>query len=195
MSDTNERQRMIDSIIELELDMFLAVSNRGGTSVCQERPETFRTMRWTSHSVQSDAFLAAYLHDLKQAGLEGRNLMTEKYALMENLIPDLTTDPCVDELVQIEGDWRDALAERYPHVVRADAGPHFRTYLGCELQTLSPKALALYRETVDKAVREGKNLLLERYENLFRKTGGGTMAEREEAMAKKAQEGPRCPFN
>ena len=191
---TDERQKLTDDIIERELEMFLAVTNRGGVSVCQERPETFRTMRWTSHSVQTDAFLVAYLHDLEAAKREGRNFMTEKYALMEHLIPALRNDPRIAVVVEIEGGWRDALAEQYPHVVRVDAGAHFRNYLGCELQTLSENTLGLYKETVDKAVREGRNLLLERYENLFRKTGCGSIQEREAFLAKKA-ETPQCPFS
>ena len=191
MPESLSRQAMLDDIIERELEMFLSVTNRGGVSSCQERPDTFRTMRWTSHSVQTDSFLASYLADLKEAKEQGRNFMVEKYALMENLIPALSTDPAIKTIVDTEGAWRDALAALYPHVFRVEAGEHFRLYLGSELQTLSPKTLSLYRERIQKAIDDKGNLVLERYENLFHKMGYASIAEREAYLAGQKQN-PEC---
>ncbi len=182
MESDQERAALVDAVIAEELDMFLDVQNRGGTSFCQEHPQTFRTMRRTSHSVQSDAFLQSYLEDLRQAKAAGRNLMVEKYALMENLIPELSEDARIGMIVQAEGQWRDTLALLYPDIFRPDAGAHFRVYLSCELQTLSAKTLALYYDTVAQAQREGRNLVRERYEDLMRRLGFGSLAERQAAL-------------
>ncbi|MFY9398109.1 MAG: DUF4125 family protein [Desulfomonilia bacterium] len=80
------RQDLIQLIIELELAMFRKVNARGNAP-CQEMPETFRAMRWMAHSVLSEGTLSSYLDDLKTAAEAGRNLMTEKYARMDNFIP------------------------------------------------------------------------------------------------------------
>ncbi|WP_239057740.1 DUF4125 family protein [Pseudodesulfovibrio sp. JC047] len=56
----NIREALIEEIIHSELDMFLAVKNQGGTSICQERPESFRLMREITHGVLSDDFLHSY---------------------------------------------------------------------------------------------------------------------------------------
>lgn len=180
------RQTLLDDIIQRELDMFLAVSNRGGVSTCQERPETFRLMRWTSHSVLSDAYLTSYLDDLKQAEHDNRNFMTEKYALMEEQISPLSTDPRIAEIVQIESRWRDELANQYPHVVQGGDSEPFRRYLGSELQTLSANSLGLYAKEILDSEQHGENLLARRYENLFRKMGHASLAAAEDAMRTKS---------
>ncbi|MEG2004692.1 MAG: DUF4125 family protein [Bilophila sp.] len=185
MPTTSTRQALLDEIIQRELDMFLAVSNRGGVSVCQERPETFRTMRWTSHSVLSDTYLVSYLEDLTLAERENRNFMTEKYALMEDQIPPLSTDPRIDTIVQIESDWRDALIALYPHIVQGHDGEPFRRYLGSELQTLSEHSLALYAQEMQDAKARGENLLAKRYENLFSKMGHASLAAAEASLRPK----------
>lgn len=177
------RQTLLDEIIQRELDMFLTVSSRGGVSACQERPETFRIMRWTSHSVLSDAYLTSYLADLKQAERDNRNFMTEKYALMEDQIPPLSTDPRIAEIVQIERSWRDKLASQYPHLVQGGESESFCLYLESELQTLSVNSLTLYANEVHEATQRGANLLALRYENLFRKMGHDSLAAAEYAMS------------
>lgn len=182
MSDADVRQALLDEIIERELKMFLAVTNRGGVSVCQERPETFRTMRWTTHCVHSDAYLISYLEDLKTAERDGRNFMTEKYALMEGQIAPLSKDPRIAEIVRVEGLWRDDLARLYPHIFRADGGESFQIYLESELQTLSESTLGLYATEVAEADGKSENLMARRYEQLFRKMGYHSLAEREAAM-------------
>ncbi|MFV0348844.1 MAG: DUF4125 family protein [Halodesulfovibrio sp.] len=165
------RQVLISAIIERELAMFLAVNSRGGTAACQERPESFRLMREVTHGVLSDAFLQSYLGDLEQAALAGRNCMTEKYALMEGLIPPLSIAPAIREIVQAEGGWRREVAVQFPRSVHPDGHESFCLYLGCELQTYSPATLTAYRECVEAALRENRNLARERYELLMRRLG------------------------
>ena len=111
----SQRQELIEEIIELELKMFLAVNNRGGKANCQETPESFRTMRFMTHSVLPEKFLKSYKDDLIQAESDQRNLMTEKYALMEGLIPTLNSSPAIAEIVEMECEWRKEVAAQFPY--------------------------------------------------------------------------------
>ena len=87
MHDTTGRGAVLAEIVERELAMFLATSNEGGVSVCQTRPDTFRAMRKMAHSAHDDALLESYLADLRQAEADGRNVMVEKYARMDDRCP------------------------------------------------------------------------------------------------------------
>ena len=106
MPDNDAHEALLHEIIVCELAMFLAVPNADGPSTCQERPQTFRLMRWMSLSVHDDSTLTSYLNDLKQAGMQGRNLMVEKYARMEDSLPPLTDNPLVDVITGEEAERR-----------------------------------------------------------------------------------------
>ena len=177
------RDNLIGDIIERELEMFLAVKNRGGTSQCQERPESFRLMREISHAVLSDAFLESYLGDLKAAAEQGRNFMTEKYALMEGLIPSLNDSPVIRDIVVAESEWRKEVAAQFPRCIHPEGHQGFCLYLGCELQTYSPATLEAYCACVEAAQREHRNLVRDRYELLMRKLGHESLAACEAGLA------------
>ena len=81
MTDSNDAS-VINEIIALELKMFQKVNNEGGKADCQNQPEAFRTMRQITYEVLSPQVLGAWLSDLRNAERAGRNVMTEKYALM-----------------------------------------------------------------------------------------------------------------
>jgi hypothetical protein len=183
------RDTLLDLIISLELAMFLEVQNRGGTSPCQERPESFRIMREITHGVLSDTFLQRYLHDLEQARRQGRNLMTEKYALMEGLIPRRNNDPVIAEIVQAESAWRREVAAQFPRVVQPEGHAGFCLYLGCELQTYSGAALQAYAACVQEALRGLRNLTRDRYELLMHKLGYASLAQCEAELATRSHRG------
>lgn len=180
---TAEQEKLIDEIIEYELKMFLAVQNLGGTANCQQHPKAFKIMRKMSHSVQNIAFLQSYLNDLKQAKEKQRNLMVEKYALMDNLIPDLTCDERIGIIVEKEAAWRDITAHMYPHVIKHEDSTYFKNYLQGELQTLSPESLTFYYENVVQADKEDRNLIQERYAYLIKLLGYSSIEEYEKQLA------------
>lgn len=180
---TAEQEKLIEEIIAYELEMFLAVQNLGGTANCQQHPNAFKTMRKMSHSVQNTAFLQSYLNDLKQAKEEQRNFMVEKYALMDNLIPALSSDERIGIIVEKEAAWRNIVAAVYPHVIRHEDSTHFKNYLQGELQTLSPESLAFYYENVMQADKEGRNLIQERYAYLINLLGYSSIEEYEKKLA------------
>ncbi|WP_320007202.1 DUF4125 family protein [Maridesulfovibrio sp.] len=177
------RQQLIEEIIGQELEMFLAVKNRGGTASCQEQPDSFRIMRHMTHAVMPIEYLESYLGDLKQAVLDNRNLMTEKYALMEGLIPVQNDSQAITELVQIESDWRKEVSAQFPLSVHPDGHESFCSYLNGELQTYSPKTLIIYLNYARKTQYKGGNLVRDRYEILMRKLGYDSLAHCEESLA------------
>jgi len=171
-----EYEELMDAIIEIELDMFERVRT-AEPSLCKDRPETFKAMRGMTHSVLSAETLESYLEDLHKAKAEGRNLLTEKYARIDDRIPPLKTNPIIDDIVKIEDRWMKGLSEKYPHAFKG--GPGFKVYLSSELETYSDKTLELYFEDVSKAEKEGRNLAEERYTILFQQIGYSSIAEAE----------------
>ncbi len=174
---------LIWDIIDMEWEMFVAVNPRE-ESVCRNRPETFRRMRWMSHCVLPFSVLQSYRRDLKQARAAGRNLMTEKYARMEGLILPLKTNPLIIKIVDIEDQWMQELISRYPHTF-ARARESFRRYARCELETYSDGTLQRYWEFVKNAVEKHSNLVETRYERLFEQMGFGTLDEVERGQRAK----------
>lgn len=168
---------LIGRIIELELDMFEQVRT-AEPSVCQDKPETFKSMRSMSHSALSKETLQSYLEDLQQANIDNKNLLTLKYARMDGKIPPLKKSPAIDEIVRIEEKWMMELSLRYPRVIKGNPG--FSIYLSSELETYSDKTLELYLGDVTRAVDVGRNLSEERYNWLFERIGFGSIKEANE---------------
>ena len=173
MHDTTGRNAALAEIVERELAMFLATSNEGGVSVCQTRPDTFRAMRKMAHSAHDDALLESYLADLRQAEADGRNVMVEKYARMDDRLPPLSTSPLLDQIADAEEAFLHEAQRLYPNVIKSNGPGMFRRYLRCELETLSPRTLALYAAQIDRARRESRNLVVERHDYLMRLLGKG----------------------
>jgi hypothetical protein len=165
---STDKKKAIFEIIEVELKMFKAVNNRGGSESCQNQPNAFRFMRFMTHAVQTVEYLESYLNDLNNAVADGRNLMTEKYALMEGLIPPLSTDPRIDKIVRIECAWQEEMDQKFPEMVQEGSNDSFWLYLRSELQTLSPETLELYHRNLTRALEEDRNLVIERYEIMMK---------------------------
>ncbi len=167
-------RELLIRVIELELDMFERVRT-AEPARCQEKPESFKSMRAMTHSVLSDETLQSYLDDLLQANMDGKNLLTLKYARMDDKIPPLKNNTIIGDIVKIEDRWMQELALRYPRVVKGDTG--FRVYISSELETYSDKTLELYFRDVSEAEKQGRNLAEERYNWLFERIGYGSLAE------------------
>lgn len=182
-----KRTQLIENIINLELDMFLAVKNRGGTSLCQERPDSFRVMRYMTHSVLPDEYLESYKADLEKAVDDKRNLMTEKYALMERIIPIHNNSPAIAEIVSMESEWRKEVAAQFPRTVQPDGHQSFCVYLNGELQTYSSRTLDIYLDYALKTQQKCGNLVRERYEILMRKMGYDSLTHCEKSLSKTAK--------
>ena len=173
MQENFDREATLAEIIERELAMFLATNNEGGVSECQTRPDTFRAMRKMAHSAHDDALVASYLDDLQQTEAQGRNVMVEKYARMDDRLPPLSTSPLLDQIADAEQAFLHDAQQRYPHVIKSNGQGMFRRYLRCELETLSPRTLELYAAQVSRAQHEGRNLVVVRHDYLMRLLGKG----------------------
>ncbi|MFX1498128.1 MAG: DUF4125 family protein [Promethearchaeota archaeon] len=169
------KTRLLKRIIKLELRMFENVRTFK-PSLCQEKPEIFKLMREMNYSVLSINTLKSYFKDLKTAKGKGRNLLTEKYARMSDLIPPLKLNLLIPEIVLIESKWMKDFSLQYPLIAnyRPD---YFSRYLSCELETYSDNSIELYLNDLKKAKNIGINLANERFEYLIRKLGYNSLED------------------
>jgi len=189
MADEQDREAVLDKIIELELAMFLATRNEGGTAPCQQRPDAFRIMRRMTHAAHDDATLASYREDLRLASAQGRNLMVEKYARMDERLPPLSQAPELDEIADAEAAFLVEASARFPHAIQSSGQGIFRRYLRCELETLSERTLGLYAANVRRARAEGVNLAEVRHRALAQLLGQDSLEHYDAALAAAHREG------
>ena len=180
---TNRKMNIVDEIIELELEMFLNVKsdkNRENLQ-CQKNPEAFKVMRWMNHTVLSKKTLKSYLEDLIAAKKIGRNLMTEKYALMDNIISHQNQNKIIENIAKIETKWMYEIKDIYPKILKENE-VDFINYMVSEYETYSTKTINLLMKDVDLALKKEVNLLELRYENLFKRLGYNSLEEAENKM-------------
>lgn len=170
MSGKKSSEELLHDIVAIELRMFLTVQTSDPTT-CQEQPEAFKLMRRAGFHVLSPETLESYLQDLQEALDEDRNLITLKYARIDELIPSLNNNPVIGKIVEIEERWFKELEHKYPLTFRNRAEFAAGTYLRSELETYSDRTLELYLKDVTKALQEGRNLTAERYTYLFKQLG------------------------
>ena len=176
---------LVQEITSIELRMFLTVQTSGPTT-CQEQPETFKLMRRAGFHVLSTETLESYLQDLEEALDEDRNLVTLKYARIDELIPCLNDNPIIGKIVEIEERWFKELEKKYPATFRNRADFAAGIYLRSELETYSDRTLELYYKDACQSLAEGRNLTAERYAYLFKQLGYRSIEdmERERKKAK-----------
>jgi len=168
------KKEVIAEIVDREWEMFRNVKNIGGRAACQDDYDTFAIHRLSQSESWSIQTLESYLEDLKEAEMNGRNLLSEKYARMmaftspaeyrqiAHLLPPLEDDipALIDQIVDIVLEWERELAEKYPYLIQRGRPIYasedtayvtsFETYLRCELMTYSLNTLKLYLADVLK---------------------------------------------
>lgn len=183
------KDNLIENILELELNMFVNVPSRYPAS-CQENPDAFRLHRGAQFSVWSEKTLQSYLDDLFKAEEQGHNLMTLKYARMENLIPPLNVNPVIDEIVEMQLEAQREMFSRYPNILGQgrpleDDSPgatSLKTYLRGELETYSDRTIELLRRDTREVKERGENWAQQLYTNLVRNLGYHSIDELEERL-------------
>ncbi|BBO79473.1 hypothetical protein DSCO28_00390 [Desulfosarcina ovata subsp. sediminis] len=169
---------LVDQILEIEWEMFQAVKSASPAS-CQNAPDSFRKIRGSIFETWPNEILESYLDDLKNAQNSGKNLLTEKYARMDNLIPLLNANPLINEIVNIETDWQKELKKKYPSIYALSCrgmdpvknGSNFSVYLKCELETYSNRTIERYYSHVKKAFENKKNIAVKAMDRLVKKAG------------------------
>jgi hypothetical protein len=140
--------------------------------------------------VWTDEMLESYLEQLNGAKAKGRNLLTEKYARMDNLIPPLTDNPLIADIVGISYRWQLELQERYPALYMrccrgtdpTGDGSNFSVYLSGELETYGDRTVNLYYQNVKNAEEESRNLSLEALQRLVQKSGYADLEDAESCL-------------
>jgi hypothetical protein len=186
-SEGENREELLNEIIETELRMFEQVRTIE-PSLCKDQPETFRAMRKMTHSVLSTETLRSYLGDLQKAETEGQNLLTEKYARMDNRIPPIKINRLINDIVELEARWMRELSQKYPQTFRGRSSS-FELYLSSELETYSDETLKLYFGDACRADKEGRNLAEERYTKLAQQTGYGSIDEMQSLQERNRRNG------
>lgn len=183
-----EKDRIIEAILEIELQMFLTV-NPERTSGCQKHPESFKLHRRAQFAPWSEEALGSYLEDLHAAQTHGENLMRRKYARMQGLLPPVESSPVLEEIVRLKMDWQRAMFRDYPAVM-AGARPltaestraqmtSFETYARGELETYSERTLEfLHRDLLEIQAR-GESLSEKVYDYLVRASGYASLKDSE----------------
>lgn len=179
------KEALLQKIIDREKDMFIKVNEGREKADCQTQLKTFRAMRYMSFAVLSYDTLQSYYEDLCFAVQEQRNLIVEKYARLEDLIPIINESRLIPQIVEIETNWMRELHEKYPHAIQIS--PQFANYERSELETYSDETLALYYRDVQTAKNCRINLVEERYKILYQGMGFASLAEVEAKAVEKAR--------
>ena len=186
--DRTLKTELIEKILDIELEMFQTVPTLRRAS-CQEDPDGFRLIRTAQFLTWSERTLKSYLDDLHEAEENGRNLMTEKYALMDGLIPRRHADPVIEKIVTEQLAWQQAMAKTYPHLM-SRARPlasaedtswetSFQTYLRGELETYSSRTLSLLYADVCETKERNQNMAEELYHHMLTAYGYRSLEEAE----------------
>jgi hypothetical protein len=186
MFKTYGKAYLIERILQLELEMFLNVP-AAKPARCQDSPEAFKLVRGSIFKTWPEETLAVYLADLMESVEAGRNLMSEKYARMDNLIPCLNLNSHIDEIVKIETAWQQETQRKYPHLLSGTpAGGickvEFNIYLRCELETYSDKTIESYFSWISHAKNEGVNPTEEKYRYICQKLGYESLAQADKVI-------------
>ncbi len=182
---------LIDRIVGLEEAMFTAVVPME-PAPCQKDTATFRIMRRSQFSAWPEDALNSYCDDLKTAEKTGKNLMTLKYARMDDRIAPLNTNPLIREIVEIQAEWQRRLLRKYPVLIgrgrpveESANGVSFKKYLACELETYSGRTLACLGRHVKKIHENGGNMSEETYDYMVKALGYHSLEEAEPAARKR----------
>jgi hypothetical protein len=145
--------------------------------------EDMQLHRRGQFSSWSSATCASYLEDLRGAKSAGKNLMTLKYARMDDLMPPLSENPLIPRIREHFLRWQKEVMVRYPNIMRgARHLDDFSNYLGAELETYSKKTLELLAEDVEACLRNGGNMSLEVFRFLAGQAGYASLDQMEESL-------------
>lgn len=186
-------ETLVTHVLDREWELFQQVHSALPVR-CQNAPDSFRAIRGSLFSLWSPEMLAAYLETLERAAAQGRNPLAEKYARMDELIPPLSENPLIPEIIAIEERWQAALQKRYPALYerccRTSAptgdGRNFSVYLGCELETYGDRTVQLYYENVVRAEAAERNLAIEALARLVEESGYTNLEHAEQVLARRA---------
>jgi hypothetical protein len=191
----DSRKEIIEQILAIELEMFLTVPTTQKYS-CQEHPEGFRLHRRAQFGAWSQATLESYLNDLQQAGENNQNLLTVKYARMENRLPRSNFSPLVKTIGDMIMEGQKRFIDSHPWLLQRgrplneqDSQPgltSFETYLRGELETYSEKTLELLYQDILALQNDGSSFSERVYRCLAEEMGFESLEKLENRLRTKS---------
>jgi hypothetical protein len=180
---------LIDQIVGLEKEMFLAVKTDGPCN-CQADVAGFDFHRRVQFASWDEASLQSYLRHLEDSRNKGINLMTIKYARMENLIPPWSDNPLIPVLARQMTAWQREAQQKHPRLmsrarpIEADEADFrsFLTYTLGELETYSDETLQNLHAHHLRCIAKGINLSEVSYEYMAHTLGFESIDEMEEKL-------------
>ncbi|MCF7943547.1 MAG: DUF4125 family protein [Spirochaetia bacterium] len=180
---TESKNRTIHRILDIEVDMFLRVPT-GEEPSCRSHMEDMKLHRRGQFSTWSEETCESYLNDLREAERKGVNLMTVKYARMDNLIPPYSDNPLIQPITDQFKVWQQDMLRDYPNVMRGARDIEgFSNYLKGELETCSGQTLKLLYKDVEGFAARGKNMSVAVYGYLAKQSGYDSLEAMEQALA------------
>ena len=166
---------IVDLIIDIEKEWFVAI--KAENSDCQENPEAFSSMRKMFFTPLSINTLKEYLDHISYMQKIGRNLMIEKYSIMNGRLNVRSYNNLIDEIVSREKNWFIEMKEKFPALFSSQPIEYFENYLKSELITYSDKTVENYWNDVLNAINDNRNFAKERQEFLVKFLGYNSIEE------------------
>ena len=193
-SRKKNKNEIIEEILAIELEMFLSVPTVFKYR-CQQYPDHFKLHRRAQFAPWSLPALESYLHDLENIKNAGKNVMTMKYARMDDLVGVLNSNPLVDVITKQHCEWQRAMKAKYPGIISKgrpissqeddDSMISFETYMRSELETYSDDTLKLLYADIQEKIAQGINMTEEVYENLVQQLGYRSLEDAEKKAAER----------
>jgi Protein of unknown function (DUF4125) len=174
---------VVNEILEIEVEMFLRVRTADEPS-CRTYVEDMRLHRRGQFAAWSEQTCRSYLEDLREAESAGDNLMTIKYARMDDLIPPYSRNPRIGDITTQFVDWQRDIMARFPNIMRGGRDMDgFTNYLRSELETYSDETLELLWQDVELCRDSDVNMSVEVYRYLATHSGFDTLEAMEQRLA------------
>lgn len=198
-----EREALIDEVIEREWEQFQYVQNEGGRANCQDDHETFVIMRKSQFMNWTQELLESYRQDLIEAEAAHWNLLTEKYArMMESTAPERYAEladilpkrskeriQMQEEMIARQIRWEEDFAAKFPGVASTGRVIHtsedtpwdtsIETYARGEISTYSDRTVGLLKKLYDQMAADHENLSEKTLRNMTALYGYESLEEAE----------------
>lgn len=198
-----EREALINEVIEREWEQFQYVQNEGGRADCQDDHETFVIMRKSQFMNWTQELLESYRQDLIEAEAAHWNLLTEKYArMMESTAPERYAEladilpkrskeriQMQEEMIAQQIRWEEDFAAKFPGIASAGRVIHtsedtlwdtsIETYARGEISTYSDRTVGLLKKLYDQMAADHENLSEKTLRNMTALYGYESLEEAE----------------
>ena len=202
----DDKEKLIEQIVEFEWYEFDLVKNEGGRASCQEDWDTFSIIRKSQYLTWTEDMLHEYLWHLDDSLKHGRNLITEKYGrMMASTAPDRYDEikdefpvlseqriSIMEQIISFQVEWMEAFAKQYPKLAgnariihTSEDTPYntsYETYLRGELGTYSEELMKLYGEFIVSLAKNNQNLAYLTMQNTAKLYGYNSLEDAEKAL-------------